>query len=346
MSNIDLSGIQHRRVRNGAVELHAAFAGDGPLVLMVHGNPGLWYSWRHQLAPLAAAGYRAVAIDCRGYGASSRPRETAAYESPLFQQDLHAVLDAFGAERAFVVGQDFGAQHAWNFAVRSPRRVIGVCGMVPFDYDLAGRFCEPDGDVARTPPTVRFAAVARQHFFHMHYYQQVGEPEAEFAANPREYLKRLFFALSAQGNLFAWEAFPSEGTHYLDVLPEAPPLPWGWFTPADLDYYVQEFMRGGPDLAFAGPLASYRVADRNWEIGAPWARASVERPSLFLCGKSDPVLTMSPPDTLSRQRARLTDLRGEVLVEGAGHFVQQEKPAETTAALLAFLDEVRREERL
>jgi pimeloyl-ACP methyl ester carboxylesterase len=335
--------VTHRMVRANGVRLHVAEAGAGPLVLMVHGNPGLWYSWRHQFAPLAAAGFRAAALDCRGYGASDRPREASAYDAAQMQADLLAVLDALGAERAFIVGQDFGSQYAWNLAVRAPERVLGVVGMVPFDYDLAGRFCEPDGEVARTRPTERFAAVAREHFFHMHYFQAEGPAEAELGARPRLYLQRLFHALSATGRLLDWEAVPSAGHGYLDALPEAPELPWPWMSSAEFAYFVAQFLAAGAELAFTGPLNAYRVADRNWELGARWARANVRPPSLFLCGAEDPVLKLSPPDALARQRRRLADLRGEVLIPGAGHFVQQEQPEATNRALLAFLETVRGE---
>jgi len=324
--------------------MHVAYQGEGPLVLMVHGNPGLWYSWRHQFAPLADAGFLAVAVDCRGYGRTDRPLEVALYDAAQFQADLLGVLDAFGAERAFVVGQDFGAQHAWNLAVRVPERVIGVVGMVPYDFDLAGRFCDPQSEFARTRPTERFAAVARQHFFHLHYFQQVGPAEAELGAQPRSYLQRLFHALGAQGNLLAWEAVPTEGTGYLDALPPAPPLPWPWLAQDDFNYYLAEFLNCDPSLAFIGPLNSYRTADRNWELGAPWAESCVQRPSLFLSGAEDPVLKLLPADALGRQRARLSDLRGEVLVPGAGHFVQQEQPRATNDALLWFLRDVWRED--
>lgn len=335
--------VAHRLLRTGGIELHVAHLGTGPMVLMVHGNPGLWYSWRHQLAPLAAAGYHAAALDCRGYGQSSRPLAAAEYDAAHLQSDLLAVLDAFGAERAFIVGQDFGAQHAWNLAVRVPQRVLGVVGMVPFDFDLAGRFCDPASPLARLRPTERFAAVAREHFFHMHYFQEVGPAEAELGTRPRDYLARLFHALSAHGNLLSWSATPSAGSGYLDALPPAPPLPWPWLTQEDFDYYLAEFLRPGPQSAFVGPLNSYRTADRNWELGAPYARACVECPSLFLCGAEDPVLRLLPADALERQRPRLKDLRGEILIPGAGHFVQQEAPQATTAALLAFLGAVCRE---
>jgi pimeloyl-ACP methyl ester carboxylesterase len=338
--------VEHRTVRTLGIDLHVAHLGEGPLVLMVHGNPGLWYSWRHQFAPLAAAGYRAAAIDCRGYGQSSRPRDALEYDAAHLQSDLIAVLDAFGAERAFVVGQDFGAQHAWNLAVRAPERVLGVVGMVPFDFDLAGRFCDPASAAARLRPTERFAAVAREHFFHMHYFQAVGPAEAELGARPREYLARLFHALSAQGELLSWEAVPSAGSGYLDALPPAPPLPWPWLSQADFDYYLAEFLRPGPQLAFIGPLNSYRTADRNWELGAAFAHSHISVPALFLCGSEDPVLKLLPPDALERQRSRFDDPRGEILVPGAGHFVQQEQPDATNAALVAFLDAVRAEQGL
>ena len=186
-------------------------------------------------------------------------------------------------------------------------------------------------------PSAAFAAIARKHFFHMHYFQEVGPPERELGARPREFLLRLMHALSAQGKLLDWSKYPSEGTGYLDVLAPAPPLPWSWLSREEFEHYLTEYISAGAEAAFIGGLNSYRVADRNWELGEPYADADIAQPSLFIAGAEDVVLKMIPTDALDVMRRRVPALRDIALIKGAGHFVQQEAPEATNAALLRFL---------
>src|SRR5262245_25940518 len=269
--------VEQRLVDVGGLRLNVAIAGSGPLVIFCHGFPGLWYSWRHQLPALAAAGYRAVAIDQRGYGRSDRPVDPAFHDANHVMSDVLRVMDALGERRAVLVGHDFGAQQVCNLAVRHRDRVEAVVIMsCPYDFDLAGRGgrgrtggTTEGGFATGVKPSVAFATAAKQRFFHMHYFQSIGPPERELGGAPREFLTRLFWALSGDGGYAGYAAYPPIGTGYLDVLPAAPALPWTWMSAADLDFYVDEFMRTGPDTAFIGGLNSYRVADCNWELGEP-----------------------------------------------------------------------------
>lgn len=343
-----MSSPSHRLIATNGINLHIAEQGEGPLVVFCHGFPGLWYSWRHQLPALAAAGFRAVAVDQRGYGRSDRPVEPALYDMAHVMGDMLGLLDALGEQRAVFVGHDFGAPQVWNLAVRHPERVAAVVALsCPYDFDLAGRGGagsasanegQPMFAAANTRPSELFAAVAREHFFHMHYFQEIGPAERELGGQVRPFLTKLFWALSARGRLLDWRNYPSQGMGYLDVLgePEVPP-PWPWMSTEDLDYYVAEYERGGPATAFIGGLNSYRVADLNWEQGAPYADANVERPALFISGSEDPVLKMIPPNALDIMRRRVPDLRDVVIVPEAGHFVQQEQPQAVNEALLRFL---------
>lgn len=259
--------MRERLIDVGGLSLRAVERGDGPLVLMVHGFPGLAWSWRHQMRPVAEAGWRAVAIDCPGYGGSDRPLDPALYTSDRMQDYLVAVLDAYDADRAVIVGQDFGAQYAWNLAVRAPERVRGLVATIPYDYDLAGRAMlgatprlAPD---APTPaetaspdrlPTERFAAMAREHFVHFHYFQEVGPAERELGGALADYLRRSFHALSADGDLWRWKAVPSEGSGYLDALPPAPPLPWRWLSEAEFETFVAGYDHPDPMRRVIGGL--------------------------------------------------------------------------------------------
>jgi len=323
--------LTHHQIKNGEIELHAVSQGDGPLVVMCHGFPGLWYSWRQQLPAIAAAGYRAVAMDMRGYGRSSRPEHSDEYSLDKTSSDVLAVLDYFGAETAVMFGHDFGANLSWHMGIHHCDRISAIAPMgSPYDMELAGG-CD-------VPPSQLYAAIAENHFFHMHYYQKVGLAEAGKLGREREFLCKLFWALSARGELLNWENFPSEGIAYVDVL-EAPPSepPWPWLSAQDMDFYVGEYLSAGPGLAFAGGINAYRVMDKNWHMFRQSAHADVELPTLFVIGEDDPVYKLSTPETFTNMRERVKDLRGLELLPGSGHFVQQEQPEALNTLLVDFL---------
>jgi pimeloyl-ACP methyl ester carboxylesterase len=274
---------------------------------------------------------------------------------------LVGALDALGAERAVFVGHDFGAKAAFALALHYPDRVAGVASLaVPYGVQFAGakddarerpapeqakpQAPEAVPDAAQAPakkrgrrPSEGYAAIAKRHFFHMHYFQTVGPAEAELGGRPREFLTRLHWALSGQGKLLDWTRFPAEGTGYLDVLEEAPPLPWPWLTEADMDVYVSEYTRGPLATHFIGGLSSYRVTDLDWEHDGDYGRVPIECPALFICGERDPVLKIVTPESISGMTRRLPQLHASHIVPGVGHFVQQEAPDATNAALLDFL---------
>ena len=323
--------MQAHDLDTGEITLHLVSEGAGPLVVMCHGYPGLWYSWRHQLPAIANAGYRAVALDMRGYGRSSRPLASEAYGLDHLSRDVLAVLDYFGEETAVVIGHDFGANLAWYMANYHSDRIRAVAPLcVPYEMELAGG-CD-------VPPSELYAAIASQHFFHMHYYQVAGVAEAHCRGREEELLRKLFWALSADGELLSWENFPSEGTHYLDVLAEpAQSLPWPWLTRDDMDYYVGEYLAAGPELAFIGGANSYRAMDYNWQLTRDRAHAEIEIPVLFVGGEEDPTIKLAGEAPLEHMRAKVRDLRALELLPGAGHFVQQEQPEALNRLLLDFL---------
>ncbi|GAB2867039.1 alpha/beta fold hydrolase [Nocardioides pacificus] len=320
--------LEHRIVDNAGVRLHAVCAGSGPVVLLLHGFPGLSYSWRHQLRSLSEAGYRAVALDQRGYGRSDRSPGTASYSSAVVEADLLAVLDDQGADDAVVVGQDFGSAYAWNLAQRHPERVRAVAGTVPWVPDTT----------RDEPPSVRFARVAEQHFLHLHYFQAEGVAERDLGGEALpEFLRRLFWALSGSGDLLSVFGHPSAGTSYLEALPPAPDLPWPWLGADDFATYVEEYRRAGAGLELAGGLGSYRSYDADWARALEWLDVPIRQPSLLVMGESDPVRHFVPPRELDRMRERMPGLVDIATVPGAGHFVQQEQPAAFDDVLLGFL---------
>jgi pimeloyl-ACP methyl ester carboxylesterase len=337
--------VEHLQVETNGIAMHAVVQGRGPTVLFCHGFPGLWYSWRHQLGVIADAGFRAVAVDMRGYGRTDRPRDARKYGNQTIVADLTGLLDALEIDQAAFVGHDFGAQACWAAALHAPERVRAVASIavpygVGFKKEKKGDGSRKD-DVprARGPkPSQTYAEIAKNHFLHLHYFQEVGPAEAELGASPRLFLKRIYWALSARGSLLDFRKFPSEGAGYLDVLAEpAESLPWPWLSEEDLDYLVAEYMRAGPETAFIGGLNSYRAMDVNWEHDPDYGRTTIEVPALFLCGEKDPVLQIITPKSLETMPNRVPNLRGTHLIPGAGHFAQQEQPEAVNEALLGFL---------
>jgi pimeloyl-ACP methyl ester carboxylesterase len=205
--------------------------------------------------------------------------------------------------------------------------------------DAAADASPQEGQSKGRRPSDIYAAIAKNHFIHLHYFQRVGPAETELGENARLFLKRIYWALSARGTLLDFKRFPAEGTGYMDVLAEpAEPMPWPWLSEEDLDYLVDEYMQSGPATAFIGGLNSYRAMDVNWERDPDYGRAKIDCPSLFICGEKDPVLQIVTPKSLQTMPERLTDLRGIELIPNAGHFVQQEQPGAVNETLLSFLE--------
>jgi pimeloyl-ACP methyl ester carboxylesterase len=321
---VDTTATTHRTVDVRGLRLHLAEAGpaDGPVVLLLHGFPECWYSWRHQLAALAAAGFHAVAPDQRGYARSDAPGPVDAYTVLHLVGDAVGVLDAVGADSAVVVGHDWGAPVAWHTALLRPERVRGVVGLsVPF---------LPRGE---TRPT---EGLARRHGpgHYMLHFQQPGIADTELASDPRATFRRL---LSRGGGGTAPPQLVVEpGGGFLDALPEPAGLP-AWLTEADLDAYVEEYRERG----FTGGLNWYRNLDRNWELTAAWQGAPVSTPALYLAGEQDLVIAGVPFDALvDNLRRSVPDLRGATALPGCGHWTQQERPDEVSTAIIEFAGEL------
>ncbi len=312
------------KIASNGIELSVTQAGDGFPVVLCHGFPELAYSWRHQIPALAAAGYRVLAPDQRGYGESSKPAAIEEYDIVHLTGDMVGLLDAIGEEKAVFVGHDWGAPVVWALAQRLPERVAGVVGMsVPFIPR------------APAPPTTIFRQIFSDTFFYMLYFQEPGVADADLGRDPAATMRRFLCAIggealtSSGGASLGDLAGPRDGRGLVERLAEPERLP-SWLSQQELDHYIDVFRRTG----FTGGLNWYRNLDRNWELTAEGASAKVEVPALFIGGAADPVLLMSPPSTME---GHVTDLRGTLIIEGAGHWVQQERPSEVNAALVDFL---------
>jgi len=303
----------------GGVELSVTDVGSGPIVLLVHGFPELAYSWRHQIPALAAAGYRVLVPDMRGYGASGRPAPVTDYDIEHLTGDLAAILDDVGVDRAAIVGHDFGAIVAWNFAVLRAERTGAVVGL-----------SVPNVPRPPTPPIVMLRQLFADNFFYMVYFQEPGVADADLGRDPAVTMRRLLSARLAVDSMPDPATFAADGRGFVDRIPESEGLP-AWLSEDELAVYVDAFTRTG----YTGPINWYRNLDRNWELTADRAGVHVTAPSLFIGGAQDPVLMMTPPGVA---HGSLDDHRGDVIVPDAGHWVQQEQPAAVNETLLGFLD--------
>ena len=312
--------ITSRTVATNGVELHVVEAGEGFPVVFAHGFPELSYSWRHQVPTVAAAGFRAIAPDQRGYGRSSRPEAIEDYDVVHLTDDLLGLLDDIGAEKAVFVGHDWGSLVVWQMSVLHPERTAGVVGMsVPFI---------PRGDVA---PVHIMRQIFADSFFYIVYFQEPGVADADLGADVGETMRRMLggLTIAKEGSPDMAGLAKADGRGFVDRLPEVRELP-SWLSQVELDHYIGEFTRTG----FTGGINWYRNFDRNWEQTASIAGAKVAVPSLFITGSADPVAIMSPAGVMD---GWLEDHRGTTVVDGAGHWVQQEAPDEVNAALLTFL---------
>jgi pimeloyl-ACP methyl ester carboxylesterase len=319
--------IGHRFVDTNGLRMHVAEVGAGPLVLLLHGFPECWYSWRHQLVALADAGFHAVAPDQRGYGRTDRPAEVDRYTILHLVGDAVGVLDAFAADQAVVVGHDWGAPVAWQTALMRPDRVRGVVGLsVP--YRLRG---------SAAPLGLLRAALGEG--FYQIYFQAPGVADTELARDVRRTLRRVLYSASGDAPRREPPVPPvvPPGGGFLDIMADPVTLP-GWLTEQDIDTFTAEFQASG----FTGGLNWYRNIDRNWELTAPWRGARVQPPALYVAGERDLVLRFpGSKDLIANLAAVVPNLRRTVILPGCGHWTQQERPAEVNAAMLEFLAAIR-----
>ena len=317
-----MNDIQFSSIESNGLTLRLAEAGSGPLVLLIHGWPESWYSWRHQLSALAAQGYHAVAPDMRGYGDSSAPANSADYRIDTLAADVVGIVDHFSQQKATLVGHDWGSMVVWHAALFHPDRFNGVIGMsVPY------------GGRAKVAPLESFKAAMGDNFFYILYHNEPGGvAEAEYDRNPRGILSRLYASPDTpRAPAVVTDPKRSAGG-WIDRLGEPLERP-GWLTEADLDYYVDEFTRSG----FRGGVNYYRNFDTNWEITAD-LDPIIQIPSAFISGAADVVIGGASQEALTTMMTPvMSDFRGVTLIPEMGHWVQQEAPAVTNEAITRFL---------
>ena len=315
--------LNHCYAHTNGIRMHYVEQGTGPLVLLCHGWPESWYSWRHQIPVLAAAGFRVVAPDQRGYGDTDAPDEVEAYDIINLVADLVGLVQALGADRAFLVGHDWGSIVAAPAALLRPD-MFRALGLLSVPY-LARQ---------KLRPAVRFELATQERHFYQHYFQRRGHVERELEEDVRRSITGILYTASGEaraGGVKSSLVSFDKNTRLVDnlVLPECLPA---WLSQADLDYFVAQFERSG----FRGPINWYRNFDRNWALTPFLDGAKILQPTLFAAGSLDGVLQIAaaPYDAMETNCTRLV---GKHLIPGAGPWIQQERPTEVNELLIRFL---------
>lgn len=316
--------MQSRLIETDTLRQHVWEAGEGPLVLLIHGFPELGWSWRNQIDALAAAGYRVVAPDMRGYGKTDKPLPVEAYTILHMVGDMTALLRALGEETCVVVGHDWGAPIAWHCALIRPDIFTAVAGLsVPFQPR------NPSG-----PPTELMRQITRKLGLGELYIVDFQRPDAHeaFDADVERALRTGFFGYDGSTPPDQRSTgFLKAGEGFLDSV-KGPVRNPPWLSDEDLQVYVEAFEEGG----FDAPINWYRNLDRTWAL-TDWLQGRrIEVPALFMVGEHDPVRNYAGPAELTLKRA-VPGLRAQLEVKGAGHWLQQERPEQVNAALLDFL---------
>jgi pimeloyl-ACP methyl ester carboxylesterase len=317
---------KHRTVDTNGIRAHITEAGEGPLVLMCHGFPESWYSWRHQLAALAEAGYHAVAPDMRGYGQTDRPDAIDQYTLLHLVGDMVGLLGALGHSSAVIAGHDWGAPVAWHAALLRPDLFKGVIGLsVPY---------RPRGNVR---PTTAMPQTTDAIFYQL-YFQEPGVAERELEGDPRTTVRQMILGASGDAarvpGLGGAPGMVPRSGGFVRSLGSAPETLPPWLHETDVDFYAEEFRRTG----FRGGLNWYRNIDRNWELLAPFRGAKITVPALYIAGDRDLVVRFPGMDKLlPALKDIVPGLRKTIMLPGCGHWTQQERPHEVNAAMLEFL---------
>ncbi|XP_077240676.1 epoxide hydrolase 1-like [Tasmannia lanceolata] len=310
-------GIEHRMVEVNGINMHVAEKGEGPVVLFLHGFPELWYSWRHQMVGLAARGYRAVAPDLRGYGDTDAPSSHTSYTAFQLVGDLIALIDNLGQDQVYLVGHDWGAIVAWYLCLFRPDKVKAL---VNLSVSYRPRY--------KRKPTESLLATFGEDYYICRF-QELGSAEAEIASvNTATFLKALLTSRDPGPLLL-----PKGAVKYLADREITLP---SWLSEEDINYYASKFEKTG----FAGGINYYRALDLNWELSTPWTGAKIQVPVKFIVGDLD--LTYNSPGVKNYMfnggfKKDVPLLQDIVVMEGVGHFINQEKPDEITAHIYDFI---------
>jgi pimeloyl-ACP methyl ester carboxylesterase len=316
-----MAELQHKFVTTNGIRMHYVEQGAGPLVVLCHGWPESWYSYRHQIPALAAAGFRVVAPDQRGYGQTDKPDAIEAYNILNLVGDIIGLVNSVGADTASIVGHDWGAPVAWHCALLRPD-IFHAIALLSVPYRPRGA----------THPAQAMQAIAGEENFYQLYFQEPGRAEAELEADPRRAMAMLLYSLSGDARPEEqWKFRFPKSMKFIDtgVVPKQLPP---WLSEADLDFFAGELKGAG----FRGGLNWYRNTERNWELTPFLDGAKLRQPALFVAGSEDCVGKMVP-GRFQMAGAFTPNLKKQMIIPGAGHWTQQERPAEVNQLLIEFL---------
>jgi len=313
--------IRHSTITANGISMHVAEAGSGFPVVMCHGFPELWYSWRHQLRALAEAGFHAIAPDMRGYGGTDAPTDPREYRTSVICADIAGLLDALGLEKAVIVGHDWGGYHIWQFGLRYPARTERLIGLnTPY---------------SGAPQSIPRTQMLHEAFgegdrgYYMLYFQKPGQAEAELEADPRGFLDKMFHRYDHAQDLWTFATVGGDGSGVTKNIPPG----GGLLSRTDLDVYAREFERTG----FRGALNWYRAVDFTWEEVRGYPERTIRVPAMMITAENDLILT---PALAEPMREWIPNLRIEH-IQKCSHWTQQERPDEVNALMVDFLKGLR-----
>ena len=323
-----MAELSHHTTETNGINMHYVEAGKGPLVLLCHGFPESWYSWRHQLQALADAGYRVVAPDQRGYGETDAPEPIDAYTIFHLVGDMVGLVKALGEETAVIVGHDWGSPVAWNGALIRPDVFRAVVSL-----------SVPTGKRGPIAPMKGAAQAFGDRFFYQLYFQTPGVAEHELQNDVAKTMRKMLYgasgAIPRSGGSFGTTGAPPATSFMLENMPDPEDDLPDWLTPEDVSYYAKEFEKAG----FRGGLNWYRNIDRNWELSGALQDMKINQPALFIAGDRDVVPFNANAE--AAMRAMVPNLRDAVTLPGIGHWTQQEAPDAVNEALIEFLRDLR-----
>jgi pimeloyl-ACP methyl ester carboxylesterase len=326
---MDADTFEHNQIDANGISIHAVSLGEGPLVVFCHGFPESWYSWRHQLPVVATAGFRAVALDMRGYGGTTAPEATGDYTLSHMVGDVVGVVAALGESQAVVVGHDWGAPIAWYSALMRPDVFRAVVGMsVPY---VAPTVLPPG--VALTDLMRETAGEGREYY--RLYFQEPGVAEDNMEADIERTVRGFLYSISGDvvtDEVFdrGWDGHFPKGQDFMQQLVVPKTLP-PWLTEDDVKVYASELTRSG----LHGGLSWYRNINAQTAILSPFVGTTITAPSMYISGEHDRIA--ADPTALEQYPTSLPGLRGIHVLPGAGHWIQQERPEQVNDALVSFL---------
>ena len=320
-----INGFKTKTFSLDEVNIFSAEYGEGPLIIMVHGWPESWYSWRHQIKPLGDLGYKVLAIDVRGYGKSSKPKEVEKYDMISLVNDVLGIISEEDEEKAILIGHDWGAPICWNTAALHPNKVRAVIGLsVPH----ARRGAISNSELWRN--------MYKDNFFYQTYFEKEGIAEEELERNIGVSLRKIYYWISAEGHDAKIKTNFDKNSELLDGLIDPNPFP-SWLSEEDLNFYINEFKNSG----FRGPINRYRNQDRDWKNIPELSELKIEVPSFFIGGGKDSIRKfIKGYDFYENPGKHCNNFYGKIIIEKAGHWVQQEAPKETTEGIISFLKQI------